>query len=193
VLGVSVPLEPLLMARTDTLAIAVGGFVAYPAGLDFTLTVRRRRVDEDDDWIHAQMRLRHGRRGGEIPAELLRFGVEFSDRRKATNLGDWHVRFEPRERPPDAPVLIEHGGGGGGTRFDQDYWLWPSPPSGHVTFVCEWPSEGIALTRVPVDASAILDASERAVTLWEEAGQGGGGGGSSIGQVQFERSRQIST
>jgi hypothetical protein len=195
VVGASVPLEPLLLVRTDKLAVSLGGLVAYPSGLEFTLIVRQRVVDEDDDWIHAQMRLRHGRRGREVPPELLRFGVEFADGRKATNLGGWRARFEPHERPPDQPILVEHGGGGGGTRFDQDYWLWPLPPPGRLTFACEWPSEGVALTRVDVDTTAILDASTRSTTLWEPAPDAGGGHarGSAQFLIAHERDDDAST
>jgi hypothetical protein len=182
VLGVSVPVEPLLLARTDAVAVSLGGFLAYPTGMEFTLAARRRLLEEEDDWFGQQLHLRH-RRGREVPPAFLRFGVEFSDGRKATNVGGWHVRFDPREEPPDEPVLIDRGGGGGGTRFDQGYWLWPLPPPGRLGFVTEWPSEGVALTRVDVDAAAILEASARATTLWEPAGAGAGGG--NVGQVRI--------
>ncbi|HZC28844.1 MAG TPA: hypothetical protein VE269_03810, partial [Gaiellaceae bacterium] len=79
------------------------------------------------------------------------------------------------EWPSDEPVLIERGGGGAATRYDQAYWLWPLPPPGTLGFVAEWPSEGIPLTRVEVDAKTILDASARATVLWEPMGGGRGG------------------
>ena len=166
VLGVSVPIEPLLLVRTHMVAVCLGGVVAYPAGVELTLAVRRRSGADDAEWIDRQMFLRR-RRGGEVPPEFLRFGVEFADGRKATNLG-WHMRFDPLQ-PPDRPILVERGGGGGGTRWDQGYWLWPLPPPGRLSFVVEWPSEGVTLTRVEVDAGAILEASTRATTLWEPA------------------------
>ena len=45
------------------------------------------------------------------------------------------------------------------------YWVWPLPPSGPVTFVCEWPAYDIAETRVTVEAALIIEAAERAVPL----------------------------
>jgi hypothetical protein len=165
VLGVSVPLEPLLLVRSDEVAVALGGFVAYPEGVEFAFAVRRRRVDDDDDWLDVQM---HGRRRGrELPPEFLRFGVELSDGRKATNLRGWHTHVEQGEHTPDGPILIERGGNGGATHLDQRYWLWPLPPPGRLSFVAEWPSQGVALTRADIDAAPIIEASTRATTLWE--------------------------
>lgn len=192
VLGVSVPLEPLLLVRTDTAAVSLGGFVAYPTGLEFMLTIRRRNVDEGDDWVGRHMHLRR-RRGGELPPEFLRFGVELADGRKATNLGGWHARFEPGDRPSDEPVLIERGGGGGGTRLDQGYWLWPLPPPGPLGFVTEWPGEQIALTRRDIDAAPIVEASTHATTLWESTGVGGSGGLGQVRIARYARSPEVAT
>jgi hypothetical protein len=71
----------------------------------------------------------------------------------------------------EGPVLIQHGGGGGDGRWDQDVWVWPLPPPGPLAFVCEWPAEGVQLTRVEVDAGLVLEAAEQAEPLWEEQEQ----------------------
>ena len=65
-------------------------------------------------------------------------------------------------------MLREHGGGGGGTAWDTEYWLWPLPPAGPFAFVCEWPARGIAESRAEIDAAAILEAAGRASTLWSD-------------------------
>jgi hypothetical protein len=167
VLGVSVPLEPVLLVRTDVIAVSLGGFVAYTAGFTFDLAVRRRAHD-DVDWFAEQMRFSHGpRRGREIPPEFFRFGIEFADGRKATNIGGWFSHHSEGDLPPEGPVLIEHGGSGGATRWDQSYWVWPLPPPGRVAFACEWPIARLELIRLDIDAASIADASKRAVTLWE--------------------------
>jgi hypothetical protein len=61
-----------------------------------------------------------------------------------------------------------HGGGGGGRRWDQDYWVSPLPPRGDLTFACEWPAKGVSFRRVDIDAGEILEAVPRAQNLWPE-------------------------
>jgi hypothetical protein len=170
VLGVAVPLR-LVLARTEDVAVAVVDATAYPTGLEFRIAVRRRggeanAMEEPPFPFHPRLR------GREIPPELLRFGVQFSDGRKATSLGRFPRR--PDEEPSD-PVLLPRGGGGGGGQWDFGCWLYPLPPPGSLTFVCEWPSEGIELTRVEIDASLVLDVAERAEVLWEDGGEPNGG------------------
>ena len=54
--------------------------------------------------------------------------------RKATNLDQ--PPYDP-EHEPDRPVLHQHGGGGGGSIWDMEHWVWPLPPTGPFAFVCE--------------------------------------------------------
>jgi hypothetical protein len=79
-----------------------------------------------------------------LPAEFLRLGVQFADGSVAT-----HLDRSPFRRP-DA---------------------WPLPPPGPVGFICQWPAQGIAESRVEIDARLILAAAARAVDLWTEDGQ----------------------
>jgi hypothetical protein len=44
--------------------------------------------------------------------------------------------------------------------------VWPLPPPGTVGLLCEWPSEGIELSRIDVDGAAILEAAARVETIW---------------------------
>jgi hypothetical protein len=101
----------------------------------------------------------------------LRFGVQFADGRKATNLDQ--PPYDP-EHEPDRPVLHRHGGGGGGSIWDMEHWVWPLPPTGPFAFVCEWPARGIAESRAELGAVSILDAAARAVTLCLRTSQGSG-------------------
>jgi hypothetical protein len=74
--------------------------------------------------------------------------------------------FAHDQDPLTGPVLHSGGGGGGGGGWHQDEWVWPLPPPGPVSFVCEWPAAGISLTRSEIDAQTILDAAARARTLF---------------------------
>ena len=97
--------------------------------------------------------------------ELLRFGVQFADGRKATNLD--RPAYDP-DQEPDRPVLNQHGGGGGGLAWDMEHWVWPLPPPGPFTFVCECPARAIAESGAEIDAGSILEAAGRAVTFWPD-------------------------
>ena len=175
VLGAAVPLRSLL-ARTDELAIAITDATAYMNGFEFKLVLRSRRPSHDyyggPFGLGEPMMWRHGRgvvEGGDLPPELFRFGIEFADGSKATTLGG-HPFEEGPDHEPEGPLLIERGGGGGGGDWDQSYWVWPLPPPGRLAFVCEWPSKGVSITRLEMDAKVILDAADQAEILWDDPG-----------------------
>jgi hypothetical protein len=172
VVGVSVPLD-LTLARTDKLALAVPAATAYPNGIVFDVVLLlREQVRDPFEWhpFHPV------NEGGELSPKILRLGVQFADGQKATSLGRPFLPHDPAELP-SGPVLMPRGGGGGGRRWDVSFWLWPLPPPGPLTLVCEWPAREIALTRVEVDNRRLLDASQRAAPLWPDGGGAGGGGG----------------
>ena len=178
ILGVAVPLR-IVLARNDQVALAITDASAFPNGVELNLALRLRNLSGE-----ARRALMHGgpfdfhRFAGEpitggIPAEILRFGVEFADGRKATTLDNRHWRSEAG---PPGPVLVQRGGGGGERAWDMRFWLWPLPPSGVLAFVAEWPLGGIALTRVEVDADPIVKAAAEAETLWPDGEPTSGGG-----------------
>jgi hypothetical protein len=156
------PVE-LVIARTRDTVVAVGGIRAYPEGFEFTLGLRLRTVSAREEQFPY---LIDGAayEGDALPDALLRFGVQFADGRKATNLD--RSDYDPEGPTPDRPVLIQQGGGGGGTAWDMEHWVWPLPPPGPFAFVCAWPSRGVVESRAEIDAGVILEAAGRAVTLW---------------------------
>jgi hypothetical protein len=161
VLGTALPLQ-LLLARTDSVAVEIAAATVYPTGLELYVSVRRRgkgrtALEEPPLMFHRPLQ-------GEIPDDVLRFGVQFADGRKATTLGGFP---RPQDEEPSDPVLTPRGGGGGGGRWDYSFWVYPLPPAGPIAFVCEWPSEGIDLTRLETDAAPMLDAAAKAQVLWE--------------------------
>jgi hypothetical protein len=101
----------------------------------------------------------------EIPDEIFRFGLQFSDGARVTTLS-WEP--PPPNLTPEGPVMWPASGRGGGRCWDQGYWVWPLPPDGPLAFVCEWPAYGVALSKIEIDGGQILEAAARAEILWPE-------------------------
>lgn len=178
----------LVIARNDRVAVCITRLGAYPTGFGFELhAMARPDLDEldIDPLLFGPHRHRRRRPGSEqgLPDDMLRFGVQFSDGRKATNTGGLHHLDEP----PTAPVMHEGGGSGGGGDWRQDYWVWPLPPQGPLLFVCEWPVMGIALSRAEIDAQFVIDAALRAQALFPDAGEPRAGGSSWTSYAPLQR------
>ena len=159
-LGAAVPAE-FVLARGGEAAVGLSGLAAYPNGFTFTVTAVLRKEDRRGRVFRLGFH-RDYFDDEPLSDEFLRLGVQFADGSAATNLGRTVL---PPDAEPAAPLLMQDGGGGGGRRYDMGYWVWPLPPSGPVTFVCEWPAYGIPETRIVVDGGLILAAAERAITL----------------------------
>jgi hypothetical protein len=107
-----------VVASTSEVAVVAHGIACYPTGFHFLLeTVTRYAGDHASDGEDYGDLLWGLRRGDELPPELLRFGVSYSDGQKATTLdaADAMDDFEgsaSSERPGLRLVL----GGGGGRR-----------------------------------------------------------------------------
>jgi hypothetical protein len=158
------PVE-LIIARTEETVVAIAGIRAYPEGFGFTLSLRLHTVSVREEQFPYLID-RAAFENSALPDEFLRFGVQFADGRKATNLD--RPLYDLEGRAPDRPVLNQYGGGGGGSAWDMDHWVWPLPPAGPFAVVCEWPSRGIVESRAEIDAGLILEAAGRAVTLWPD-------------------------
>jgi hypothetical protein len=170
----------LLVARSAKAVVIVPCATAYPTGVEFSIDVRWRGRGPDAAW-HPWAWQHDRERGDELPDELFRAGVEFADGSKATTLDAGPAGPFPRagvtfaavaaaddEEPdlPEAPVLMPRGGGGGSQRWSQSFWLWPLPPEGPLSFVCEWPALDIPLSRSAIETTAIRAAAERSRPLW---------------------------
>jgi hypothetical protein len=123
-----------------------------------------------------------------------RFGVQFSDERKAAAYGLGMFARMPAgstisasqstsvttststsavaapagspSPPPASPVLRGLGGGGSRSAWRQNYWLWPLPPAGELILACEWPDLEIAFTTRTMSTDRLLAAAGRARHLW---------------------------
>jgi hypothetical protein len=151
----------MLLTRNARAAVFLGSLAAYPTGLEFEVRV----LTAGDEWLDPSLNGVYLRRGGPREGnyeQMLRFGVAFSDGRKATNVGG----PGPREGEPESPTLWGRGGGGGGSQWRQDFWLWPLPPPGPLGFVCEWPAAGLPVSRADIDAQVVIDAAARAQVVF---------------------------
>ena len=156
-----VPIQTLILGRTDRVAVAVTGMSAFAEGFEIFVTAHIRppgpagEADPDPGAARRSFRL----------------GLLLADGSK--------VIAEHRGRPghgpdsgaePHGPALRAYlGGVGPRARFSR-WWAWPLPPAGPLEFVCEWLAFGIGETRAVVDAGLILAAAGRSTRLWPENG-----------------------
>lgn len=161
----AVPVE-LIIGRSDRAVVMLTGVRAFPSGLSMTLSVRTRvrmrRFDLNDEVFDGPYR--HDQ-DDEWRRDRLKWGFEFADGRRATNVDPWDHDVDSA-RTPDHPVLSGGGGGGGDRSVDRDYWLWPLPPQGSLKVVCQWLMLGIEPTTSDIDADQVVAAAARAVSVW---------------------------
>lgn len=154
-----------ILGRTDDVAVALLGMVAYSTGVGFTLAVRMRVEPRS----HRTYELISGHAYGDDEAspDRLLLGVEYADGRTATNLGGpWPPGSEWDDADVSQPVLSPSSGGGGGRSYDQTYFLSPLPPPGPLTVVCTWAAFDVPESRAVLDGESIATAGSRAVVLW---------------------------
>jgi hypothetical protein len=170
-IGAVVPVQELI-GRSHEAAICLSRIVAYPVGFEATLDAFTRSLA----WgyaFEAMGEWQHGENDRPLP-QLLRYGIEFADGRKASNVGGMFgvsevatsAHHEVAPDPAKDISLVPGGGHGGGRHSRQELWIWPLPPPGPVAFVCEWPRYGIPETRVTVDAALIREAARHAEEIW---------------------------
>ena len=159
----------LVVVHTAQAAVAVSGLRAFGTGFEFTLSTVLRH---EDRWRRVfDPRVQHHLQPGEQPPPtFVRFGLEFADGSVATNLAP-HPVLAGRSVPA-GPILAPNSGGGSGRRYDMRYWVWPLPPPGPLTFVCQWPALDIGESRAQLDAGLVLEAARRSVELWPETAPG---------------------
>ena len=151
-----VPVE-LVVARTDTYAVLVTHLRAYPTGLAFTLT-GQPRPDRSDPPRHDPVRDRRHR----FTYRNLWLELRLADGRTvSTDSRRWPRTFETEQ--PDPPFLYYHGVGGS-ERWQSSHWLWGLPPPGPLAFV--WPAGQNPAAGAEIDARLVLEAADRATTVW---------------------------
>src|ERR1700761_1393019 len=156
-----VPIDTLLLGRTDQVAVAVTGLSAFSTGIEIFLTARIRPSTD-----HSEEHLKGGPRDLAAARRSFRFGLQFSDGGKAA--GSPGGRRQDLDSEPAGPVLYPFAGGGGPHSFVSRWWTWALPPAGPLEVVCDWPAFGISESRAAIDAQLILDAAGRSLRLWPE-------------------------
>jgi hypothetical protein len=148
------------LLRSDDFALVIDRFLVYPNGVSFRLGLLSRLWREDLLFpLSRGMRMGPGH-----TSDPLQFGCEFSDGTLWTNMDQ-----QPR-RPGDDVVgpLVSGGSGGGGVgrRWFGDYWIWPLPPVGSISFFAQWLSEGFIEQKVEISADELRSLSAKAEVLW---------------------------
>jgi hypothetical protein len=92
-----------------------------------------------------------------------RFGVLFSDGRRATNLDR-----DPRLPASAGPVLRTSSSHGGQFHHSASLLLWPLPPPGPLTIVVQWPDQELPETSTELDGAAIRHAASEAIEIWSD-------------------------
>jgi hypothetical protein len=154
-----------LLAQTDEVAISIGPIWVYPTGIEFRIFVDAVNEDNDLDpfgqgWPGRRSSGRDGSR------ERLIFGFRFADGSKITTRGEGLGRGEQGES--QAAMLLHRNGSSYQGHWKQQYWLWPSPPPGRLEVLCEWPSAGIPLAVVELDAAEIDRARSKSEAIFSE-------------------------
>jgi hypothetical protein len=156
----------LMLGRSDKAALWIPAATVNANGFECEFELRYRFDAEDfvsEHWhpFHPPLEptMRRQRRSEEgLSPSLLRWGIQFSDGRKATNVG--RRGFPAPDESPEGPVLWPRGGrGGGGDAWQQSYWVWPLPPEGPLAFVCAWPIADMPETRSEIDSALLRDAA----------------------------------
>ena len=161
--GVSVPLNKTLF-HTDRFAAAIPSLTVFSNGLRVGVTIHAREEVLGSPQLmygFTGVTIRHLDESGQLLASVLRFGVEFADGRRTTNLD----RLADRSSRGQL-AIIHGGGGGGGGVWDHAFFITALPPPGTMRFVVEWPQEGVAETSIEVDTEDVLDAAASITALW---------------------------
>jgi hypothetical protein len=149
-----VPVESLLIDRSEQAAVAITGISAYSSGFEFSVT---RLLRPGAPGFDAEVPTP----GGMVLAdESFQISLQLSDGRKVIS------ELPHSDAESIGPILRLRGGGGTSHYQLTQWWVWPLPPGGPLEFICQWATLGTGETRVSIDAQLILDAARQSVQLW---------------------------
>lgn len=148
-------LSSFQLARTSEVVVAVRCITAYSDGLQLAVVSLFADLARTEDLAYSLQE--YSRSPGRF-----RFGVAFSDGRKATA----GQRDAPDVETAGAAQLKLLGSAQHGLIWSGDYWLWPLPPAGPLVVGCRWPDRGIAETLVQIDPAPLLAAAALSQSVW---------------------------
>ena len=158
------------LVRSPDLEVVARRFTAYPVGFAFELAIRGNATWRIGPWGPT------GPGSGEAAAEedagrRLVLSVGFADGRSSTDLGAMSssglegfavaesqvmiIAGGDRVLEPRPPVLVSTEGRSVAEGWDQDYWVWGTPPRGPVRLSLSWAAAGISERSASVDGSAL--------------------------------------
>jgi hypothetical protein len=155
-----VPVSKVL-GRNDAAALVLQSLSVYPNGVVLNVLIMRSpREPLEPHHLH----FTH-------PERWPRIGARFADGRRAGGKapgmpGPIDVPKDEQGLPLE-PVLMPRGGGGGGTDWHMNLWLYPLPPSGPFRVYATWPAIGLDETMVELDGAAIQAAAKKTIVIWD--------------------------
>jgi hypothetical protein len=158
-------LQRAVVFRTNEAMMIVHRFAAFSIGVAFDVDVyvRHGRFIGIPLMVHAP----RYRDGDQFTDDLIRFGVRLADGSSWSNLDLAPADAIPSPAHlPVPPVVSCSGGSGGGHRISAQYWLWPLPPEGPLTFLAEWPASDIPESSATIDATELRVAASRSERVW---------------------------
>jgi hypothetical protein len=162
------------IGRSERAAVAVRELVGLPGGFEVKIVAWLRKPPRHGARFgpfHREIVLAaHGPwdlrdENGQLADELVRFGVQFPDGSRVTNI-DYEQGWPDATEPMHG--MSTHGGSSSSGEADQEFWIWPVPVAGDVTLVCEWPAYGIAESRLTIDGDELRTAAARAQPVWPD-------------------------
>jgi hypothetical protein len=170
-LGASVAVASVI-GRSERGVVALSHAVAYSTGVVFEFLGQARGLTrkETHSLFHEQQMGAFGFTE-DLPDGFLRIGLELPGGGRVSNLGRAPFARRSAAEAPISPVFVQCGGGGSqssddGVLLSVDYWLWPLPETGELSVSSEWPTVGIPLSTVVLDADRIRVASTKIIQLW---------------------------
>jgi hypothetical protein len=143
-----------LLALTDDVAIAIGGFRVWDVGFLFTLSVRLSPNGMANLHNITFDRFRPGE-----PSVLLEMRWPNGTRVSNTKL----------QRPGGRHTFAIGSGHGSGPCHDFDWWVSPLPHPPAITLACTWPQAKISNATIEVPEQELREAASRQVRLWTQA------------------------
>jgi hypothetical protein len=147
----------VVLAVSDEMAVLMHGIACYPRGFGFSLEATSRYElsyeEEEAENLRGAFQL-----WGGANENAGRFGIAYSDGRRATIDGRWW----PRKGAKEDLTISPGGGGSGGGHWTTELWVQPLPPRGPVTFAVEWQGKGIKETLHVLEGDDFSEAAKRA-------------------------------